>query len=132
MSYSVSKKSNYDVREEEEMVETSLALTPVPLRVEEVSATGLIAKSDIDSFMICARSLESFRCRYIAKICTKPAKIIACQNIKLTRYFKKRASFRLNRLPDFTHGYREIASPTDKWFECAIGSVDDRRIWLLF
>jgi len=67
------------------VVERSLALSPVSLRMEEVSATGLIAKSDIDSLMICARSLEPFRCRYIAKICTKPAKITAYQNIKLTK-----------------------------------------------
>jgi len=65
-------------------------------------------------------------------MCTKPAKITACQNLKLTRYLNKRASFRLRRLPEFTHGFREIASATTKWFECAIGSVDDRTLWLLF
>jgi len=125
------KKNQNDVREEEVVIDRSLALAPMPLRMEEVSATGLIAKSDIDSLMICAR-LEPFRCRYIAKMCTKPAKITACQNVKLTRYLTKKASFRLRRLPEFTHGFREIASATDKWFECAIGSMDDRRLWLLF
>jgi len=61
----------------------------------------------------------------------KPAKITA-QNIKLTRYFRKRTSFPLKHLPVYTHGYRENAFATDKWFECCLGSIDDRKVWLIF
>jgi len=55
---SKNKTQTYQVvRQEEEEEERFPALTPVPIEIGDVSATGLIARKDIDSIVICARSL---------------------------------------------------------------------------
>lgn len=65
------------------------------------SGDNIDIKSDIDSFVICAGSIEPFFCRYHCSVRLKPEKMCRSQNTKLTLYLNNRKEFR----PSFPSGF---------------------------
>ncbi|EZA55460.1 hypothetical protein X777_04759 [Ooceraea biroi] len=79
--------------DEEEAARTTVnGLSPTPLTVCDFKDGRVHVVGDIDSLLVCATSLQPFRCRYIAKVNTRPA-IGICRNTKLSAYINKRDRF---------------------------------------
>lgn len=98
----------------------------------EESLRGVRYLEDIDSLVACSRSLESFRCRYSAKLASKPSRPVKCKNTKLTKYIENRESFEITRDRAYEHGHRESVVKGTEWFEFSFLAIDDWPVFVLF
>lgn len=107
------------------------------LTSEDINNDGFVLTSDVDSMVVVSRTLEPFKCHFLARLDIKPRRVKVTENIKMTWYLDARSLFGDRaRDPGFVaNGEWEEeggGTRTAPWYEFQLGTVDFWPLHLLF